>query len=268
LNKLFADNQQKVIATIRDWGKANSVPDRYVKRIVDRLLPSIRLVPKRGGTSPKGSSRIGGLPDLPEETPWPRVDPKDEESPPMSFVMQVSLAEVGGFDVDKVLPAEGLLSLFYYWDDDWGGDEGRVLFFPAPVPALSRLKAPDDLPEEGRYRAFSLRPCPEWTMPNLDALGLWDELSLELWFALEDQIDEAQGLARAGRRHRMLGHPDLVQSSGLPRGSVLLLQVSSDDSDEGPGISWGDGGTLYCYLSKSKLLARQFDRALFMLEMG
>src|SRR4051812_23118640 len=61
-----------------------------------------------------GATRLGGNPDL-GKTGWPK--PKTEQ--PLLFIMQINLADITRFDVEEVLPASGLLSLFsdIYCDD-------------------------------------------------------------------------------------------------------------------------------------------------------
>src|SRR5579859_156963 len=79
--------------------------------MVGRLaLPSLRLTstPTPDGAIPVGASRLGGLPDLPPEEPWPAM-----KSAPMSFVGQIRLQDAHALDGGAALPAEGLLSFFY-----------------------------------------------------------------------------------------------------------------------------------------------------------
>jgi uncharacterized protein YwqG len=51
-----------------------------------------------------GTSKLGGLPDLPTDCPWPMLDEK-----PLSFVGQINLAQL---PQPCVAPQEGLLSFF------------------------------------------------------------------------------------------------------------------------------------------------------------
>jgi uncharacterized protein YwqG len=266
VNAVFAATQPAVIAVIREWARATGTPDDTVVRIVAGLSPSIRLARKKGGTMRKGGTRAGGLPDLPPGTNWPRAGTGDE-GVPMSMVLQINLAEIAPFDPDKLLPAAGLLSLFYYWDDDGGEDEGRVLYFPAPVATLSRPQWPDDIPDENRYRTYSLEPRAEWTLPNRDNLGEVPEVELETWFDLCDKVSVAQELGNEKTAHRLLGHPDLIQSAHLKEGQVLLLQAGPDYGDKS-GMQWGDGGMLYATLTEAELKAGKLDAAKLFLEMG
>jgi uncharacterized protein YwqG len=264
----FADSRQAVVAVIQEWARETKTPDDTVARIVGGLLPSIRLVRKKGSTKKVGGCRAGGLPDLPEGTAWPHSGPRGALIP-MSLILQVDLAEVAAFDLNKELPADGLLSLFYYWDDDGGEDQGRVLYFPAPVGTLHRTDAPEDLPEENEYKSYLLEPRGEWTLPHHGNLGLDEdaEPELEAWFDLDHRVANAQGLGRERTAHRLLGNPDFIQSSCLKKGQVLLLQAGPDYEDDS-GMEWGDGGYLFCTLSAADLKAKKLARATVSLEMG
>lgn len=256
----FAELRPTLLTVLEGWGRDAETPNATVARIGEMMLPSIRLVRKKGA-SKKAGCRAGGLPDLPEGTPWPHSKGKV----PMSLVLQVNLGDLAPFDAESVLPADGLLSLFYYWDDDGGRDEGRVLYFPAPLENLHQPEVPDDLPEENHYKPYALEPRAEWTLPhreNVDA-----EIDLDAWFDLEARIAKAQKLDRERTSHRLLGHPDLIQSSSLGKGRVLLVQAGPD-YDDNSNMGWGDGGMIYCHLSDSDRKAKRLDRAKLLLEMG
>ena len=42
---------------------------------------------------------------------------------------------------------------------------------------------------------------------------------------------------------------------------TLLLQIDSDDEDDGPGWMWGDVGRIYFWLTRPDLDAERFDRS-------
>jgi uncharacterized protein YwqG len=236
-----------------------------------------------------GGSRIGGLPDLPEGTPWPRLDALDEDDlpPAYSFILQVDLAEAHGLDVDGVLPKDGLLSHFYCEDEeDDSGEAGAslVLHFPASGPPLRQAAFPKGLPQAERYRPLVLAPMLEWTAPppadvgldSADVRGRPDLIEqLGLWDELDERVAQAQGIepGPGTRSHRLLGHPQFIQSPGLAEGTRLLLQVDSDPPARfedclRTGMMWGDCGRLYLLLSKSELRKRQYNRVWTSLEMS
>jgi uncharacterized protein (TIGR02996 family) len=92
------------------------------------LLPRV----STSGVGP-GLSRAGGLPDLPAGTPWPMID--DELCGgrwPMLFLVQINLADLAGTLCEGLLPDAGLLSLFFYPENEPRGLELRCT--PPEVP--------------------------------------------------------------------------------------------------------------------------------------
>src|SRR5262245_3178686 len=84
--------------------REQGTPDAMVETVVEGLLPSIRLVaqhPEAGEDLRVGGCRIGGTPDLPQGTAWPRLcadarrlaEPGAPSGEPLSFLLQVNLAE-------------------------------------------------------------------------------------------------------------------------------------------------------------------------------
>jgi len=248
------------------------------------VRPSIRLRPKPVDESEiaVGSSKLGGLPDLPPSFEWPRY-----AGLPQSFIAQIRLDEVHPHDADQVLPDSGLLSFFYdsdqrVWGFDPADDDAWLVHCTPEAAELERRELPDELPEPGRFRASRLDPEPEltyapWEFSEVGALGLTrDEL-----FAYGDLLD-AEDLI-----HRLLGHPQPIQgdmqlecqlvshglycgdSSGyqdpraaeLAPGAVewrLLLQI---DSEEDAGLMWGDVGRIYYWMHRQDLVNRSWEKA-------
>jgi uncharacterized protein YwqG len=179
--------------------------------------------------------------------------------------MQINLAEVAPFDVAGVLPQSGMLWFFFLMDDE--SDEFNVSYirFDAEVGRLERRKAPRDLEKRWRFRANELLPRLEWTVPSPDDCGVDEELvneHLSLWPDLEDRVAQVQGLEEMrgiAPTHRLLGHPQLIQSPGLAEGTRLLLQVDSDaprpvrSQYPETGMLWGDCGRVYYLINEQEL---------------
>jgi uncharacterized protein YwqG len=267
---------------IEQIGAEWEVPDAIVGATLGRALPSIRLEPQRpdGAALPVGGCGIGGAPDLPAGVKWPRLStawevPPEEVYPPdkpLSFLMQINLAEVASFDHAKVLPSSGMLWVFFHWEEEWqeGEETSYVLYAPGPMRKLRRLEPPDDLPGSKCYRGLALVPSLEWTVPSPADTGLDEGLvneHLGFWDELEQRVSQAQGFGpHYEPRHRLLGHPQLIQSPGLADGTRLLLQVDSDCHlrDKGcpeTGMTWGDAGRIYFLIDEGELKAHQFVRA-------
>jgi len=277
-----AVNKETVIAVVRKLAKDKGTPESIVEAIVHRLLPSIRLIPAHSdgrSETALGTSRVGGLPDLPVGVRWPRFAdahrPKTNKGAvdrPFSFLMQINLAEVSRFDLEQLLPKSGFLYFFLSWisQDPTEEEKSQVLFVPDPGTALRPTEAPVDLPEDQLYEGFKLNPRLEWTVPSPSDLGLKEEFvedHLGLWDTLEEEVAAVQGFAPYCQSiHRMLGHPQLVQSPGVADGTKLLLQVDSDCvfRDKGypeTGMMWGDAGRVYYFVSEKDLKAHLLDSA-------
>lgn len=238
-----------------------------------------------------GQTKLGGSPDLMPSFDWPRF-----RGLPLSFIAQINLAEVHPYDSEGLLPATGLLSFFYdsgqsIWGFDPADKGGWAVFFTDNLNEIARISAPDDLPEEGRYRARLLRPSqepthPSWESSDFERLGLDDDQELAYSQALDREM-ENDGLI-----HRMLGHPDPIQgdmqvecqlaSHGLycgdasgynhPRAAELragatewrlLLQI---DSDDGAEMMWGDVGRIYYWIHRDTLAARDWQSVWLILQ--
>jgi uncharacterized protein YwqG len=293
---------KRALDAVHFVARQRGTPTVGVEAAVATMLPSIRLLPQAAKEEvlPIGGCRIGGCPDLPASVNWPRLSDAAGENPtdwedfnyPLQFILQVNLAEVERFDVAKVLPTKGLLSFFFAWDEDGDpGDEVTYILLSGP-DGLRRVEAPDDLPAEQRYRPLELKPAVEWTIPSIEDAGLPGEMldpsrsvyfqnfqHFDFWEEVEELVAKAQGFEdnkkNTGVVHRLLGHPQLIQSPGLADGTELLLQVDSDASSSGhgtapeTGMMWGDCGRLYYLIGDAELSAHRLaEKPWVLVEMG
>lgn len=265
--------------------------ERFSDRLTAMARPSVRLVADTTLPVTTTGSRLGGDPVLPAAVPWPMNRGK-----PLSLVAQVNLADVAPFDAEAVLPRDGVLSFFYdaVAQDAWGFDpadhgSAKVVYTPARVAAQPR-RPPAGLPDDGVFPPVALRPCAELTFAPYESFDV---------ARLEMNDDEALAYAQlcesgVGSIHRLLGHPDCVQSdlrvecqlvtNGMycgditgyedPRAAVLLggaaqwrllLQI---DSQVEAAMMWADAGCLYYWIRQSDLLSRDWDQTWLILECG
>ena len=258
---------------------------------------SVKPVPvKDEALLPPGTSKFGGLPDLPEDVGWPEWNGK-----PLAFIAQFNLEEVAPFDLERLLPATGMLYFFYDAQmETWGDtpedkDGARVLYYSGDIARIRRAPFPETLHEWGRdYPACRLELSSVLSMPSSDSmyiasLDLTEEEvaaynGLEEWLAGSDE-DSAD--------HRLLGYPTPIQqddmeelcalvTGGIYVGSaegyesekeeelmktaadwLLLLQVDSDDN---AGMMWGDAGTIYYWIKRGDLAQRNFDDSWLVLQ--
>ncbi len=270
---------KRIADVIREVGRETDTPQDVVQAVIQEALPSIRLVPQfpREGESPRlGSSRIGGLPDLPEAVSWPRLSTAlksdhlgiPPEAEPLWFLMQINLAEVAFADVANELPKSGMFYFFFHGhpaDQPSATDAGFVLFHKQGERDLHRNEAPPDMHPGGRFQGCELLPRLEWTVPACHDTNY----HLKLWESIDERVAQTQGFEAPwgpGPIHRMLGHPEVLQFWRLDEGQKLLLQVSSDCpssvSEWGPypetGMMWGDVGRIYFLISKTELQSQCF----------
>ncbi|MDF9715713.1 DUF1963 domain-containing protein [Nocardioides sp. ChNu-153] len=249
--------------------------------------PSARLHTLDGAGDRVGGSRLGGEPDLRAEDAWPR----DGEGRPLSFLLQVDLAEVRAALGPNDLPDAGVLAFFYdAAGQPWGFDDDdplqwRVLHLPAGAPLAPR-PLPDDHHPENRFTSCPVLVAAEPVFADVgdfevtDVLGT-DDAALE---AYETAVPPRQDFA-----HRLLGRPETIQNdlrfdaalaatvaaggagepAAEPTAEVagrwrLLAQVDSDE--ERTEMMWGDSGRLYFVMTEEDLRARAWDRVRVVLQ--
>ncbi len=246
-----------------------------------------------------GVRESAGLPDLPVGFDWPVYeklpDPLPSWAPstwellfgePFAFLLQVNLSETRTLDLEHQLPESGMLYFFYLdvierFDHCPRPDEIVLVHFASTNHELRRASAPSNLPPKFVYRGFAVSPRLEWNIP--EPFDLWKEgieeaeikLHLEQWSdltdcpSLETEAAIAQGFAPDFEpKHRLLGHPQLIQgfcTANACPGARLLLQLDSDYNFANPalpqtGMMWGDAGRIFFYIQQEDLAAQRFHQ--------
>jgi uncharacterized protein YwqG len=251
-------------------------------------LPAIALFKAAKGRR----SRLGGLPTLPPDVPWPEWRGK-----PLAFLCQLDLGEIP-LECDRQgLPPAGTLLFFYAQEQDaWGYDpqhrDGwRVVYSSSPPGDAPERAAPLGLDKDCTYKPTPLAMEPIGTYPDcedarIEALGLSDS-------QMDDYVRARDGIFGERPQHHLFGYPTPIQtndmdlecqltSNGLYCGNasgyrdprraaleagrsdwVLLLQLDTDDE---AGMMWGDVGMLYFWIRKQDLAERRFDRCWMILQ--
>lgn len=108
-------------------------PIRLILRKIKKEIPADR-------------SHFWGFPSLPEGSEYPIYEDKDGLTHPYTFLCQMNMADVAPYDVDNLLPHEGLLLFFakidnylghYDCDVEIGGtisspEDVKVIYVPKP----------------------------------------------------------------------------------------------------------------------------------------
>lgn len=255
---------------------------RLLPLLETTVAPSLRLsfgLRRPGGSA---SSKFGGVPDLPSETPWPTHNEQ-----PLDFLAQCRLADLGRLGPACGLQADGMLYFFHSLDQQPGGyeviDRGswRVLFAAGEVMPSERPTGPQRGALEEQAIEFSEAPS-MLSIRQLETIGVrLTDPEFEAYLSLREPLDGDQPL------HRMFGHPDSVSQDVrhvcevISRGYdyspatlseptvrsvsrehldewVLLLQLDTFKQTTGH-VTWGDGGRLYFMIKRSDLAAHNFD---------
>lgn len=265
---------------------------RLLKDIDFLSKPSIRLYATlvEESTIPIGSSKLGGLPDLPPGIVWP-----EWQGLPQSFIVQIHLDDVHQYDVNQVLPAHGMLWFFYDAQQQTFGEDSadrggwRVFFKNDNLTNLQRTPAPPKLPADSQFKACSITFASEFTLSQQPKLEIpnfeWADEEQEKYETLLSTFPDPAD--HAAIHHRMLGNPDTIQDdmrlqcqlashgvtdandprmAELSQGAMdwqLLLQI---DSDEHAGMHWANAGMLYYWIRAADLQAHRFEESWLVLQ--
>lgn len=204
---------------------------------------------------PVGSSKVGGLADLPAGAAWPMHMGRR-----LTFMTQLDLRDFAHVATGRDLPKAGWLSFFFDADavpGIYGDPDARacaVRYTPPGTP-LVRQARPRDLIPALVLGAAQISPVFQWTLPYNppDVPGLDEAAYAEVRDRAEDPAEGDK--RRLPPAHRFLGLTNTIQGEGAEE---ALLELDSDQY--GGRFIWGDGGRIYFWLSDADLRARRFDR--------
>ena len=171
---------------------------------------------------PKGTSKIGGKPDLPKDFQWFYYKGEDYkkivENRPLSFLMQINCEEVHKYDKESLLPEKGMLYFFYeLFTMTWGfspQDRGsaKVFYYDGEIEDLVSTDFPEDMEKdciipESKIDFESMNDYP------IDFLDYYDVDDSDEEMArkekeFEKELDE---LGYKADTTKLLGHPELIQ---------------------------------------------------------
>jgi uncharacterized protein YwqG/predicted DNA-binding protein (MmcQ/YjbR family) len=217
-----------------------------------------------------GQSRIGGMPDLPPEIPYPQFRDR-----PLAFLAQVNLAEVPQDIPRGTLPDRGLLYFFsaYGWHEiPWDSlDEkgfSQVVYYSDDTSSLIPQNIPTSV-----LRRYKPAPIKFGSVPSLPSAleFLRDPILLELNWS-EDEFNQLDELCNAlsyaqikqiGRtpQHKLLGYATPIQvpvTTSLE--TRLLCQIDSDYHNLDTDMMWGDGGMIYFTIPIKDFSQLNFDQ--------
>lgn len=226
----------------------------------------LRITATRDDDPPLGRSRLGGAPDLPAGTAWPRhrwshtetrawepwhrrdlataialgrvIDEGDRVALALGFVAQLDLAELARHVAPPAAwPREGHVLLFA----DQGTHAGEVAGYP--VVASACLYAPPGTPLERTPSPPVADPIAPAVLAFTPALALPDPSELALDAAAWDRYARVlQACQAPAPRHAVFGEAVNGSIELVPPPSYIsLLRVDTDDALD---THWGDAAWL------------------------
>lgn len=222
-------------------------------------------------------SRLGGYPDLPDDDPWPcfsRETPDGRISVPLAFLGQIALKDIAVYDVEGLLPHEGLLAFWLLDDvrmmrelpvpeqDFEARDRLRISYYP-PGTLLGRPTAPQSLPVGHvlPMQSLTFRQVVTWPQPEGNIIGAFGALrpggialDEEAWNCWSEH-------APKNPSNQLLGHPAGCEFPiGGEVDACLLLSLEAISS----GLPWdvfGRNGFLFVSISRDALARRAWSEA-------
>lgn len=254
-------------------------------------LPAIGFsLAEPAGSQGRGTSKVGGSPDLPKEFDWPL-----NKERPIDYLLQINLKDLQPHPQQAALPAGGLLTFFYdILDEPWGYDpkdqDGFRVLYTADLGGLQPKPIPND---ENALPERSMTFYSKVTLPNSGSRA-YDKMTADAHLSDDEEdrylefLSDYEALYSANQssaHHQMLGHSANIQgdmqleaqlvTNGIycgdptgyedPRANVLekgaddwmlLLQF---DSDESVDVMWGDCGMLYYWVQSDDLKDSCFE---------
>ena len=190
----------------------------------------------------KANSKLGGLPNLLDDVPWPCNDYGEA----MIFVAQIDLAEVPRLPNCPKFPKSGALLFFY--DSEYYMNLDKSFGKTVYVPNLSKeeYSAPESMD-----MAFMTK--------TEKRIGFEPVTSMKPTTP-DEELDEISA-------HQLFGYPVMIQDGDMQEECVercggniedwiLLLQLDGDS--ELPMI-WGDAGRAYYWIRKQDLAVGDFS---------
>lgn len=171
---------------------------------------------------PKGTSKIGGKPDLPKNFQWFYYEGEDYKkrvvSRPLSFLMQINCEEVHKYDKENLLPEKGMLYFFYeLFTMTWGfspQDKGsaKVFYYDGNTEELVSTDFPKDMDKdciipESKINFESMNDYPIDYYDCYDVDDSDEEMDRKEK-ELEKELDK---LGYKADTTKLLGHPELIQ---------------------------------------------------------
>ncbi|GCE51395.1 uncharacterized protein YwqG [Thermosporothrix hazakensis] len=223
--------------------------EQYKDALLARRQPALKIHLELAEQLPVGSSKVGGMPDLPPDVSYPSLIEDYGDVPretPLTFLAQYRLQDLASFAFAReALPSDGMLYFFglgFQSGDVVLTDCGRVIYWRGDSARLQPYAVSEGV---NTYQQAKIHFEPIWSW----GFHLLDE-------SLPAECDEITGRYTSEPLHQALGIPTPIQPSDLMEDEeqlkqhVLLLQL---DYVPKIGLNFGDAGTAYFLIPKKDL---------------
>lgn len=282
-------DQNKLIEIIKKY-----VTEPYQEAILNEIRPSIRLKTTGTTTSIIGKTKLGGCPDLAKNITWP-TSPYDHN--PLSFLGQINCEEVQRFDVQKLLPQQGMLYFFFNLDS---GDDGKVIYSEVSInlektippvefhkkkksflQKLFSKKVQQSILKESQVEIYNEYHVPSWDSLYLERIQKNSKTNLPSINAFKEDFFEncyEKGETENTSNHHLLGNYKGIQNeyhelncldTSIEKFTNMTLTdikkalqwklLFQFDSDDHLEISWGDWGRIYFFIHEEDLKNKNFN---------
>lgn len=282
-------DKTKLITTIEKY-----VIKPYKDLVLKEIKPSIRLKTTGKSSEELGKTKLGGCPDLPKKTNWPK---SNYDNTFLSFLGQVNMKDVKLFDELNFLPNEGILYFFFNLDS---GDDGKVLF-SKEVNIIERVASPEEFKEEKKsflkrlftgkskkrillesgveiYKEYNF---PSWDSFPLELIQKKLETDIKPISAFKEGIFDHcydEGENESTSNHHLCGNYNGIQNEFHELdfihdelddfNNLSIIQIKKAlkwkllfqfDSDENLEFNFGDCGRIYFFIHEDDLKNENFN---------
>lgn len=272
----YAQKRQQAETLVR-----HHAPAHLHDELIALLRPAIALtaMPADDTQIPIGASKFGGAPDVPEGFEWPMWDGK-----PLGFLAQINLEEVAPYDVETLLPDQGILLFFQRYRGGFFSVDSKtyVQYVEGESVRPSLPPSKFDPKEAWQIPPCRITPSARWTLTDWGASELFETSTAKEWEAIGDLLDNIA----PSIEHQLLGYAKSVQGSveidaqiqatqiaysqtpeQTEQGALQwlpLLQIDSQfDMDSNPQWTFGDMGVIQFMIRRADLLARNWNETQF-----
>lgn len=262
LKKVFNEKLSK--EDILDWAIEYKQADKYRYIFEKTKKKSVMLIENINKKVTKGSSKLGGQPDLPKDFLWPTCDNK-----PLTFLAQIDLSEIDPNMSDNLLPNTGFLYFFsavahldyddYIYFLDKIDEKGTNQVYYLDVEK-SELKRKNNYYFKLNEVAIDIDYADSYPLYKEEKILEQFNLTVEELELLTD-VSDLQHMATYSHisldytsMHSLLAYEIPIQELGS-NDRVLLQTMCSENT----GMYWGDSGAFCFYINEDDLKILNFE---------